>query len=1114
MNTGIDIADTSSNGGTVNGLSGFNFGVIGDFIQDATNDFAASIGKLDVVGSFMDVIRSLLNEPTALTTTIHILNGGGANNVGIVGQKLTLKPKTVGETIVLKDNPSANASTAGNLLLGADITITDIQEITLRFQDDVTYSDGVGGWIVHSNGGAGAGGGGSTLPVIDTTSIVKGSVDATKLLRFEVDGFTTATTRVMTPPNQDTTLAGLTVTSQTWTGTNIFTGAVSINDTNFFIRDGADITKQLNFELLGSTTGKVLSLATSNTDNRTLTYPDATANFFVTPAFEDLNMNSKDVINVDRLEIQGGTTSATSVNDYVWYIDSSSNLISNVNAAKNWIWTSANVSKMILSDSTLQKLNVTAPSFELYNTRAAATGTAGTINILANSTSIPTGATMGFIIGNTESISGNGTGSLDFGVNVAGVLTSFLTMNDNNDGDVRVNKDFVPTTDNSFQLGLSSLRWSEVVCAGTVFGSDFEFDTASGTPPTITASSDSTIMNFNVDGLGAMKLTQDGANDSILELIGDANPRIKTRSTDAVPIDQVIGGISFDGFDSDVSTVFTYADIEIHSRNVGAASKEGEIEFNVMKANVSTNIVKIIGTGFHPVTDNVSQLGTSSLRWSEIVCAGTVFASDFEFDTASGTPPTITASSDSTIMNFNVDGLGAMKLTQDGANDSILELIGDANPRIKTRSTDAVPIDQVIGGISFDGFDSDVSTVFTYADIEIYSRNVGASSKEGEIEFNVMKANVSTNMLKIDGVGLTMLVGGINLGGGDISNTNSIISTTGTFNTVTTISSGSTAGYRDTGTTANPTTPLEGEMYYNNSSNEYRFFDGSVWVSMAGGGGGGANTALSNLASTTVNASLNLNSGIGIFSLVAGTSNIGSATFPFGKFSIKDIEIETGGTMTTTKNNIVSDTGGTRYNVPTGDTHTFLINGNASVLIDVDEIQFALSGRQHKITASANALQLVSENESDAVEIITGGSRTNPTIEVNDTTTTWLTETDDTQAVLLQFIQNNNTPADFRTIANLDFMAENSSSSNEIYARISSSSQDITNATEDGLLQLGVMSAGTLISAMDMEGGTSATDGALISFYGQSTVARQTLSASPTTTQISTVLRNLGLTKL
>lgn len=64
--------------------------------------------------------------------------------------------------------------------------------------------------------GAGCGGSGSTLPVIDTTNIVKGSVDATKQLRFEVDGFTTATTRTLTPQNSSYTVAGIDIT-QTFT---------------------------------------------------------------------------------------------------------------------------------------------------------------------------------------------------------------------------------------------------------------------------------------------------------------------------------------------------------------------------------------------------------------------------------------------------------------------------------------------------------------------------------------------------------------------------------------------------------------------------------------------------------------------------------------------------------------------------------------------------------------------------------------------------------------------------------------------------------------------------------------------------------------------------------
>lgn len=68
-------------------------------------------------------------------------------------------------------------------------------------------------------------GAGTALPVVDTTAIVKGSADATKLLRFEVDGFTTGTTRVLTPPNYDGQIATL-------AGTETLTGKTIDGDLN------------------------------------------------------------------------------------------------------------------------------------------------------------------------------------------------------------------------------------------------------------------------------------------------------------------------------------------------------------------------------------------------------------------------------------------------------------------------------------------------------------------------------------------------------------------------------------------------------------------------------------------------------------------------------------------------------------------------------------------------------------------------------------------------------------------------------------------------------------------------------------------------------------------
>lgn len=80
--------------------------------------------------------------------------------------------------------------------------------------------------------GCGGGGGGS-LPVVDTTSIVEGSVDSTKQLRFEVDGFTTSTTRVLTPQNNSYTISGTDI-AQTVSGVNTFSAANNFTNTNVF----------------------------------------------------------------------------------------------------------------------------------------------------------------------------------------------------------------------------------------------------------------------------------------------------------------------------------------------------------------------------------------------------------------------------------------------------------------------------------------------------------------------------------------------------------------------------------------------------------------------------------------------------------------------------------------------------------------------------------------------------------------------------------------------------------------------------------------------------------------------------------------------------------------
>jgi hypothetical protein len=84
--------------------------------------------------------------------------------------------------------------------------------------------------VISTSGGA-CGGSGDVHPIIDTTPIVEGSVDATKEFRLEVDALVpTTTTVVATVPSASFTFAGLELT-QTFTQINTFSSAINLNST-------------------------------------------------------------------------------------------------------------------------------------------------------------------------------------------------------------------------------------------------------------------------------------------------------------------------------------------------------------------------------------------------------------------------------------------------------------------------------------------------------------------------------------------------------------------------------------------------------------------------------------------------------------------------------------------------------------------------------------------------------------------------------------------------------------------------------------------------------------------------------------------------------------------
>lgn len=108
--------------------------------------------------------------------------------------------KTIPHTLVIGGNVQA-----------WDAQLDDIAALDVTQNNNFIVSDGAN-WTQETAAQAIA----TLLPVTDSQPIIAGSADATKLIRFEVDGLTTGTTRVLTPPDADINISGTNIA-------NIFT---------------------------------------------------------------------------------------------------------------------------------------------------------------------------------------------------------------------------------------------------------------------------------------------------------------------------------------------------------------------------------------------------------------------------------------------------------------------------------------------------------------------------------------------------------------------------------------------------------------------------------------------------------------------------------------------------------------------------------------------------------------------------------------------------------------------------------------------------------------------------------------------------------------------------
>lgn len=176
---------------------------------DADLDTLAGLAKTD--GNFIvgDGVAWVVESGATARTSLGLgtIATQNANNVTISGGSVT----------GITDLAIADGGTGQSTAQAAIDALTNVVAAT---NEHVLTKDTATGNAIFK-----ASAGGSTLPVADTQTIIKGSGDPTKLLRFEIDGFTAGATRVLTPPNADATIAGLEVA-------NVFTAIQKINVNN------------------------------------------------------------------------------------------------------------------------------------------------------------------------------------------------------------------------------------------------------------------------------------------------------------------------------------------------------------------------------------------------------------------------------------------------------------------------------------------------------------------------------------------------------------------------------------------------------------------------------------------------------------------------------------------------------------------------------------------------------------------------------------------------------------------------------------------------------------------------------------------------------------------
>ena len=340
---------------------------------------------------------------------------------------------------------------------------------------------------------------------------------------------------------------------------------------------------------------------------------------------------------------------------------------------------------------------------------------------------------------------------------------------------------------------------------------------------------------------------------------------------------------------------------------------------------------------------------------------------------------------------------------------------------------------------------SDLNTLATSAivnDLDALADLATELDALGDITSNITTvAGISSNVTTVagDSADIQSVAGNatnLNTVAGSISNVNSVAGSISNVNTVASNISGvNSFGERYRVGATDPTTSLdEGDLFFNTTSNSYKFYDGSAW--------------------RTVNVS-----GIGSISDDSTPQlggNLDVVTHSIVSTSNRDIAITPNGT-----GDVIID--GLKYPQADGSAGQFLKTDGSG------QLSFGTVNTDVSADSSPQLggdLDLNSNNITGTGNITTTGTATFTSADNNPQLIVKSTDADSSSGPEIELFRDSASPADDDALGQIQFNGKNDAAEKLAYAEIDTVLRDATDGTEDAELRLKVRRAGTLREAL------------------------------------------------